>query len=457
MKYIKATLIILLFASFGNIKAQDTTKISLDDFLQKAMSNSGLIKHEQTKVSMARNQLDKAKYMRFVPGLRYESEHSLVPGTTSPNGFPEEQIYLDPDAYNDWEHFGVFTRLRMVGVQPVFTWGAINKAIGAASFAVKAAEEEVKISQNELQIQLYQLYNSYVFALEIERLVNDAVNKIEQVERAITKEDADFDISETELFKFKIFKSEFDIKKAEVYESLEFVKAAWAYALRDEQGIIYEPVDRFLDPLQIQLYEMQYYQRSAAINRPEFKGLDYGREAMLKMISSEKAQNMPGLYFGFTTTFASTPIRPRQPNPFISTPENTFNTALGFAIRQNLNIFQSKNSIEKKQIELKNITTLRDAAEDGITLEVLEAYRKASVDEIKVEKTKEALVTAKEWLAMEQLDYDFGFGRVKDLVDAVKKELELRLKEKESIFDYNNSIVKLNIAAGLPLLNSIEN
>lgn len=457
MRYLKAIFLILFVFATTQIIAQDTTQLSLDDFLQKAMNNSGLIKHEQTKVAMARNQYNKAKYMRFVPGLRYESEHSLVPGTTSPNGFPEEQIYLDPDAYNDWDHVGVFTRLRVIGVQPVFTWGAINKAVGAASLAVKAAEEEAKISQNELQIQLYQLYSSYVLAIEIERLVKDAIDKINQVERAITKEDPDFEISETELFKFKVFKSEFEVQKAEVDESLEFVKSAWAYALRNEEGIIYEPIDRFLDPVQVELYDTQYYQRSAAVNRPEFKGLDYGKKAMQKMISSVKAQNLPGLYFGFTTTFASTPIRPRQPNPFISTPENTFNTALGLAIRQNLNIFQTKNDIEKKQIELKNITTLREAAEDGITLEILEAYRKASVNEVKVEKTKEALITAKEWLAMEQLDYDFGFGRVKDLVDAVKKELELRLKEKESIFDYNNSVVKLNISAGLPLLNSIEN
>jgi hypothetical protein len=52
---------------------------------------------------------------------------------------------------------------------------------------------------------------------------------------------------------------------------------------------------------------------------------------------------------------------------------------------------------------------------------------------------------------MEQQDYDFGIGEVKDLIDAMKMELELRLKEKESIFEFNTSMAKLNNAAGIPL------
>ena len=175
---------------------------------------------------------------------------------------------------------------------------------------------------------------------------------------------------------------------------------------------------------------------------------------MQTYISSLKAQNLPGLYFGFTTTLASTPIRPRQPNPFISTPENTFNTALGFTIRQNLNFFQANTSVERSKIELRKISSLRQAAHDGIILQVIEAYKNATIDETRVQKTNEALVTTKEWLTMEQLDYDFGIGEVKDLIDAMKMELELRLKEKESIFDFNSSVVKLNISAGLPLTGS---
>lgn len=94
---------------------------------------------------------------------------------------------------------------------------------------------------------------------------------------------------------------------------------------------------------------------------------------------------------------------------------------------------------------------MEEAAQDGIILEVNNAYKDASLAEIKVAKTDEALVTTKEWLRMEQLDYDFGIGEVKDLIDAMKMELELRLKYIENVFEFNSSVTKLNKTAGLPL------
>lgn len=448
---------ILFFILTVPAAAQDTLRVSLSEFIQRAKENSGQIKYEQTKIEQADNQLDQAKYLRFMPRLNFESEHAAVPGVTSPNNFSEDRIYLDPEAKNDWTNFGVYTRLRVSGAQPVFTWGAINKAVKAASNGVKAAREETKITEAELEIQLFQLYYSYVLALEIERLVKDADEKVEQIGRAINKTDADYEVREADRYKFKIFEAEFEAQKFEVQQSLDFVKSAWEYALRNDSDFVFEPEMRFLDPLDTELLSSDYYQKTAMLYRPELRGLEYGKEAMKSYVSAVKAQNLPGLYFGITTTFASTPIRPRQPNPFISTPENTFNTALGFSIRQNLNFLQVRNEIDRSKIELKKMTTLKEAAQDGIMLQVLDAYKNAAVNEVKVQQTGAALVTTKEWLMAEQLDYDFGIGRAKDLIDAMRKELELRLKEKEQIFDYNISVIKLNISAGLPLTTNIDN
>ena len=438
-----------------NLSAQDTLRISYYDFIDKALQNSGQVKYIENKIDMAENRVEQAKDQRFLPSLNYRSEHALVPGVSSPNGFDEESIYLDPDAINDWDKFGLFTRFRITGVQPVFTWGAINKAIDAARLGVQASVQEVEASKFDLEVRLFELYHSYILALEIERLLKDAEDKIAQIERGLEdfEEENPEEFDESELFKFRIFKSQFGIQQAEVEQSLNFVKETWKYALRNDEGIIYEPEIRFLEPFDFSLSELFFYQESALNNRAEIRGLEYGEEALLTYISSLKSQNLPGLFFGFTTTFASTPVRPRQPNPFINTPENTFNTAVGFTIRQNLNFFQANTSLERSKIEMRKMSDLKEAASDGVILEVNEAYKNASIAEVKVDKTDEALVTAKEWLRMEQLDYDFGIGEVKDLIDAMKTELELRLKEKEYIFEFNSAVAKLNKSAGLPLMS----
>ena len=460
----KARLVILslfIFILAGNtsISAQDTLRISFEDFVIKALANSGQMDLVDNKIEIAKNRTQQAKDLRILPSLQFRSEHAFVPGVSSPNGFSEESIYLDPDAINDWNKFGLFTRLRVSGVQPVFTWGAVKKAISAAELGVKATEQEYNATQAEIELRLYELYHSYVFALEIERLLKDAEDVLNQIERALDKQkkESPNEMDESDEFKFRVFKAQFGIQREEVTQSLLFVRETWNYALRNDNNEIYEPVTRFLDPVQNTIEGIDFYQNSALNNRAELRGLALGKDALKKYIESLRAQNLPGLFFGFTTTLASTPVRPRQPNPFIQTPENTFNTAFGFTIRQNLNFAQAKTSLKLSKLEVNRLDFLKDAAQDGIMLEVNEAYKNAKVAEVRVDKTDEALLIAKEWLRMEQLDYDLGFGDSKDLIDAVRQELELRLSEKESIFEFNSAMVKLNKSSGIPLTNLTEN
>ena len=117
-----------------------------------------------------------------------------------------------------------------------------------------------------------------------------------------------------------------------------------------------------------------------------------------------------------------------------------------------------KTSLERSRLEVKRLEFIEDAARDGIMIELNDSFRIAAISKAKVQRTQEALKIAKEWLRSEQLDYDLGFGESKDLIDAVRQELELRLEEKQSIFEYNQAMAKLNKSAGLPLDHqSIEN
>ncbi len=442
------TFLILTFLTCASAVSQDTLRISVSEFIEKGLENSGQLKYKSSDVELAKNRVSMAEDQRFLPSLSFRSEHAVVPGVSNPNNLPEEEIYLDPASRNDWGEVGLYTRLRISGGQPIFTWGSINKAISAAKEAVKATDFEFQAQKEDFKVRLHELYYSYVLALEIERLLKDADDKIKQIENSI--EDAE-DVDESDVYKFKIFKAQFGIQKTEVEEGLRFVKQTWNYFLGKDTDSVFEPSVRYLDAYTSELLGLDHYQNSAFLNRNEIKGIETGKDAMMKYISYQKAKNLPGLFLGFTTTFASTPVRPRQPNPFIRNPENTFNTAVGLTIRQNLNFFQAKTQLERSRIELKKMDFLSEAAKDGILLEVNQAYQTAAVSKSKVEQTDEALGTTKRWLRMEQQDYDFGIGEVKDLIDAMKMELELRLQEKESIFEYNTSRAKLNNAAGIPL------
>jgi outer membrane protein TolC len=173
-------------------------------------------------------------------------------------------------------------------------------------------------------------------------------------------------------------------------------------------------------------------------------------------IEAKKAENKPGLFLGFTGTYAHAPSRPRQDNPFISSDGNTLNMSFGFSIRQNLNFNQIKTNLKRAELEMDRLDFQQKAIQDLVMLEVHEKYRDASIAQSKYEGSTEALKITKEWLRMEQLDYDFGIGDVRDVVDALKQELELRIEEKETVFDYIISLANLNKATGLSIYQQIE-
>ncbi|MEO1023878.1 MAG: TolC family protein, partial [Bacteroidota bacterium] len=462
MNYTTRFFLLIVLSVLGGqyVQAQDTLQINFEEFKQKAFKNSGQLRYASTAVELSYNREDQARNQRFLPDLRYVSEHALVPGVTSDsilaNGqpLPAESYYLDPNAENNWNEWGTFNRFRVMGAQPLFTWGAIQKAVNAAEAATEASEFELEGERSEFELRLFELYYSYTLALEIERLLNDAQENLDKIGEQIEElaEDGDEELSLADEYRFMIFKEKFEIQKVEVQQSLEFVKRTWAYALGyKNQKTVYEPTARFLEPIFTEFASVTFYEQMAMSNRPELRALRAGKRAYDHYVSSVKAQNLPGLFLGFQITMASTPVRPRQPNAFIINPENTFNTALGLTIRQNLNMLQFKTALERSKIEAKRINYLQDAASDGIFLEVSNTYRDALVSETKVTQTKKALSLAKEWLRQEQLDYDLGFGDTKSLIEAIQQDLELRLEVLESTFVMNSNIAKLHKAAAIPL------
>src|SRR5690554_461674 len=138
-QFFTSFLLIGLFSTI-NLSAQDTLKISYQDFVEKALQNSGQIKHEKQNVALAENRIDQAKSSRFLPNLRLDSQHGLVPGVKSNDDtLQPHEYYLDPDLRNDWEDWAVFTRFQITAAQPIFTWGAIKTAIKAAKLGAEAA------------------------------------------------------------------------------------------------------------------------------------------------------------------------------------------------------------------------------------------------------------------------------------------------------------------------------
>lgn len=456
MKKILSAILVLLFSmATGAYAQQDTVEVSLKTFIERGLENSGQMEYERQKVRLAENKIDQAQSERYLPKFELNTQHGIVPGVKSNvQGLSEHAYYLDPNLKNDWEDWAVFTRAEVTAVQPLFSWGALKNAVNAAKSAAEAAREQFEKQKADLKLRLFDLYQSYLLTSEILTLLDEAESQIKKIQNQMEKKqkqgDSEFD--ESDMFKFKVYKAEFEKRAAEVRKNAAMIQRIWNYVLQADENTVYVPDTYFLDPVPQEIRELGYYRSNALSNRSELAAIEAGIEAAEYGMQAMKQKNYPTLFLGLSGSYASTPNRPRQSNPFIINNSNYATGSFGLGIRQNLDFLSIKADMEKGKIQYRQAKYLKHAATDGLVLEINEAYKNAALSKVKVNKTDEALVTGKKWLRQEQLDYDFGIGETKDLIEAMKKELELRVQLKREIFEFNKNMATLYRKAGLPIM-----
>jgi len=436
------------------VYAQDTVRVTMKEFVEKGVENAGKLKFEHKKIDLAHNKVNKVNNQRYLPKFELSTQHGLVPGVKSNTDLSPDEYYLDPDLENDWENWAVFTRAEISAIQPLYTWGAMSNAVKAAKAAAKAAKEQFEGQKADLKLRLVDLYQSRLLAYEIMNLLDEATGTIKKIGEQLEKkkEEGAEEFDESDYFKFKIFKSEFASKAAEVKKSAAMTQRIWDYVLQGDEGTFYVPDKKFLDPVPEDLEGIDFYRTHAISKRSEIEAIDAGINAAKHGIEAEKGRNLPALVLGLNASFANTPNRARQSNPYIRNNSNYLSASFGFAIRQNLDFLSMKANVDKRKLQLKQAKYLKEAAVDGIVLEINEAYKDATLSKAKIENTDDALVISKKWLRQEQLDYDFGIGETKDLIDAMKKKLELRVKLKRGIYKFNKNMAQLYRKSGFPMI-----
>ena len=437
----------------GANSTSDTTVISLQEFIARGLENSGQMKYRENDLSLAENQLQQAKLNRVIPSIRFSSQHGIIPGVTSSNPeLSDGALYLDPNLKNDWEDWAIFTRAEIDAIQPIYTWGGIRNSILAAEYAKTSSEEQVNAIRAEASIQLLELYFSRLLAEELRTILDDARSTTERVgeELQTLMDEGNPDLDEADLFKYELFLADFAIQTAELDQSESAVKRLWDYILQPEPRQTYRPSDPYLEEINAELAPFETYQQSAFSHRPELKSVTAGMEAARLAVNATRSQNKPAILLGITASYANTPNRPRQTNPFIINSTNYANAGIGIVLRQNLNFATVQNQIEKNEIRYRKVQDLEQALTDGLMLELTDAYTKAKVARVTLDQTKNKLQTAKNWVGHEQLNWDLGFGNVDNLIEAVQKEFELRVELAQNIFDYNLMMARLHKAAGMP-------
>jgi len=452
-------LIFLVFLGLGSSAiAQDTLRFSLDAFIKRGLTFSDELRARETGVQLSDNSIKEAKLLGFLPRFELTSNHGVIPDVISDsilaNGsrLPRDEYYLDPNLKNDWSKIKFFTQLELRMLQPIYTWGAIRSAVDAAKAGAVATREQLSLDKTKLELRLYELYYARVLSMELNRRLIDAKKDFEDAERRLQEmiDDGDPDLEDSDIYKFRIFKQEFLSRAEEVEQNEIFLQNTWNTILGLSTGDKAIPVDVFLETVDYQVLDLTSYSHSASVQRPEARSIDAAIDAAYAGWKAQKAQYKPAVFLGLGAEYVYSP-RPVERQPLFGNRYNYVNVIYSFGIRQNLNFLSINQKTERSALQLKQAQYSKNAIVNAVMLDASDKHRQLTLAAERVKTTSEARQASKEWLQQEQIDYDLGLGIVKNLVDAVKTNLELEVLYLQRVYEYNLSVGRLKQASGVSI------
>ena len=295
------------------------------------------------------------------------------------------------------------------------------------------------------------LYYDVLLTNELYRLTDRAGEVVRMAMQEINRllEEGDPDVDDADRYQVLITEQEYARRVVQVTQERQTVRTALRRQLMAADSIIIVPVRDTLEPLTFILESLLTYQQKARMYRPEILQAQAGMAATDALIRVARADYYPQAVFGLTLSASGASNRYRQPNPYISDGFRRTSARTGFGLIQKLNFRQTRARVAQAQAQYASAGHLAVAAEQLVLAEVEQAWRRVITEEAALAAEDSSLAISKEWLRVEQINFDLDLGDTENLVKAVQTNLESEARYYEAIRRYNMAILELLAAAGL--------
>jgi len=431
--------------------SSDTLHIDLRGVLEQTLSMSPDVRAAQSESAWASARYDLARSSRILPEVTATSAFAVVPGIENPNSTPRDQLYLDPAVRNDYSNLRPYAQTEISLIQPVYTWGALGGTIKAAGAGSDLEDARVQEKMAIASLRAASLYYGVLLANELYRLTDRAGEVVSMAMREINRllEEGDPEVDDADRYQVLLTEQEYERRVVQVSQERQTAHSALRRQLLAADSIIIVPVRDTLEPLTFILENLATYQQKALMYRPEILQAQAGLVATDALIGVARADYYPQAVFGLTLSASGASNRYRQPNPYISDGFRRASARTGFGLIQKLNFRQTRARVAQAQAQHTSAGHLAVAAEQLVLAEVEQAWRRVITERAALAAEDSSLAISKEWLRVEQINFDLDLGDTENLVKAVQTNLALEARYYEAVRRYNMAILELLAAAGV--------
>ena len=432
------------------VVAQDTARVELSAVIERALDASPDLAVVRSAVDFAGARLDMASASRIVPTLVSNTAVSIAPGVSNPNGVATDALYLDPQVRNDFSQLAPFAYADINFVQPIYTWGRLGGSIAAASSGRDAAVHAVGDKEELVALRAAELYYNLILVEDLAQLTDRAGDVLDEAKEEIVRllEEGDPDVDDADRYELLMTEQEFARRVVDVRQQRRTARVALRRQLLLPDSVVVAPGAADLVPIDLPLATLDRY-LAAARTRPVLQQVQAGVSAHDALLRSVRAEYYPQIALVGSASISAASGRHRQPNPFISDGFRSARARTGFAISQKLNFSVTRSRVAQAKAQRDGYRHQFEAAEQLVLFETEAAWREVHIKDAALTAQDSSLAITKEWLRVETINFDLGFGDTENLIKAVQANLETEARYLEAVRDYNVAVLRLLAAAGL--------
>ena len=314
------------------------------------------------------------------------------------------------------------------------SWNGIKRA----NFAQQASDQQLERADQELVFQVVQAYYGVLLAQKQLEVAQDGVKTSEATE-ASSRARVDSGLAvQSDLLSAQVATASRKQELIRAQNGLALARTQLALALGMPSDTEYEPQqnlqDRSLTTAQVQELETE-----ALGKRPDLKRLDLGYEAQSKSVTMAKGAFAPRLnVFGSWETDSPSPGWNGGSN-WVAGAELQFDLFDGDSKRARL---------AREKATRDRIAAMRDAARDGVRLEVRKAYYDYDSARQQVEVARTAVTQADESLRINRNRYDGGLTTISDLLRVEEAAHRAQADYWQAVYRVQTSYAGVELATG---------
>jgi len=397
----------------------------------------------------ARAATDEARAARDeVRGLRYP--HVGMRGIVAPSPRIECQdvactATLPDEASVDFK--GVFARVELSLVQPLYTFGKLAAAADATAHAVGIARARQDAVAADVAVDAARAYYGIKLARETGWMLDDGRERLDE---AMRKVDAKLAAGSSEVtlqdrFRLRTLSAELDLRRADARDAQARALAGLRVLVGDDTA----DVDaKALEAVSAQIDAPEAYAARARRNHPEVAAARAGTQAAADAVRLERSRYLPDLLVVGSLTLARATSVDNPPSAFANDPYNTTSAGLALAVRWTLDPFSHPGRVRAARARERRARAVLDAIRDRADYRARTTRSGLARARERLDIARRGERSARAWLASVLQADAIGTSETKDLADAYLAYFTARARTLSAIYDWNVAVFLMRRAAG---------